>query len=244
MIYYRKLFGSLNPPRFSIDGNYPGTNRNLKFPIVSDCYHPMTKGNMGQYILKNMSHFFLLSWGGSMHPKDEPLELTKLMLRSYLETGPTEFVELEIWASSESSPGLGGTLCDIHIQVECLAYIFRAEVGPSPSGPGRSSTQCSTNLPDFWLAPSGERQPNIYGSRLNACSMGKCGSGGVIRPGPFYRGGGGGRVARDLEIAEKARSSFTPPENATRSERFLNLDRGVTNPRTSLQILRRICQFS
>ena len=33
--YYRKLFDNLNPPRFSIDGNYPGTNRNLKFPI--DC---------------------------------------------------------------------------------------------------------------------------------------------------------------------------------------------------------------
>ena len=30
--YYRKLFGSLNPPRFSVDGNYLGTNRNLKLP--------------------------------------------------------------------------------------------------------------------------------------------------------------------------------------------------------------------
>ena len=32
--YYRKLFGSLNRPRFSIGGNYPGTNRNLKLPSV------------------------------------------------------------------------------------------------------------------------------------------------------------------------------------------------------------------
>ena len=37
---------------------------------------------------------------------------------------------------------------------------------------------------------------------------------------------------------------LTPPESATRSERFLNFDRGLTGPRKSLEIPRRICQFS
>ena len=36
--YYRKQFGNLNPPRFSIDGKYPGTNRNLKLSSVSDLF--------------------------------------------------------------------------------------------------------------------------------------------------------------------------------------------------------------
>ena len=32
---YQKLFGSLNPPRFSIDGNYPGISHNFKLPSDS-----------------------------------------------------------------------------------------------------------------------------------------------------------------------------------------------------------------
>ena len=53
-----------------------------------------------------------------------------------------------------------------------------------------------------------------------------------------------GEVPERCKIAGKARSSLTPPESATSSERFLNFDRGLTGPRTSLQIPRRICQFS
>ena len=57
----------------------------------------------------------------------------ELMLMSYLERGPAEFVELKIWASSESSPGFGRALCDSHTQIVRLAYIFRTEVGPNKS---------------------------------------------------------------------------------------------------------------
>ena len=39
------------------------------------------------------------------------------MLRSHLERGPTEFVELKIWASSKSSPGFGRALCDRDWQI-------------------------------------------------------------------------------------------------------------------------------
>ena len=84
-----------------------------------------------------------------------------LVLRSHLERGLAEFVGMKIWASSKSSPGFGRALRDSHIQIGRLAYIFRTTVGPSPSelvaNSGRLSTQCSTNLPDFGLAPSGER---------------------------------------------------------------------------------------
>ena len=53
-----------------------------------------------------------------------------------------------------------------------------------------------------------------------------------------------GEEPERCKIAGKARSSLTPPESATGSERFLNFDRGPTGPRTSLQIPCLICQFS
>ena len=71
--------------------------------------------------------------------------LNGLRLRSHLERGPAEFVELKIWASSASSLGFGRALCDSHTQVVCLAYIFRTEVSRSPS--------------ELWRTPAG-RRPN------------------------------------------------------------------------------------
>ena len=56
------------------------------------------------------------------------------MLKSHLERGPAEFVELKIWASSESSPGFGRALCDSHIQIGRLAYIIRTQVRASCGG--------------------------------------------------------------------------------------------------------------
>ena len=57
-----------------------------------------------------------------------------LMLRSHLERGPAEFVELKIEASSESSPGVWRALCDSQIQIGRLAYIFRTQVRASCGG--------------------------------------------------------------------------------------------------------------
>ena len=57
-----------------------------------------------------------------------------VMLRSHLERGPAEFVELKIWASSESSPGFGRALFDSHVQIGRLAYIFRTQVQASCGG--------------------------------------------------------------------------------------------------------------
>ena len=42
--------------------------------------------------------------------------------------GPAEYVELKILVSSESSPGFGRALCDGHIQIGCLEYIFRQQL--------------------------------------------------------------------------------------------------------------------
>ena len=57
-----------------------------------------------------------------------------MLYRSHLERGPAEFVELKIWASSESSPEFGRALCDSHIQIGRLAYIFRTHVRASYGG--------------------------------------------------------------------------------------------------------------
>ena len=106
------------------------------------------------------------------------------MLRSHSERDPADIVELKIWASSESSPGLWRALCDGHLQIGRLAYIFGTKVGPIKServvaDSDRSSTQCSTNLPNFGVAPSdechklGRTSTRLCGYRLNACSMGK-----------------------------------------------------------------------
>ena len=161
------------------------------------------------------------------------------MVRSHLERDPVEFVEWKIWASSESSPGFGRALCDSRIQIGRLAYIFWPKSKRTVVDSGRSSTQCSTNLPYFGLATSGERHelgriPTRWGGpRLNACSW---------KVHIFERASG--EVPERCKITGKARSSLTPPESATRSERFLNFDRGLTGPHPSLQIPRRICQFS
>ena len=107
-----------------------------------------------------------------------------MMLRSHLERNPAEFVEMKIWASSKSLPGFGRALSDSHIQIGRLlhlAYIFRTEVGPSPSDLWRTLARCGSNaLPLCWIsglpqavnAISSARQTRWGGPRLNACSMG------------------------------------------------------------------------
>ena len=120
------------------------------------------------------------------------------MLRSHLERGPAEFVKLKIWASSESLPGFGRALCDSHIQIGCLAYIFRTDVGPSTS--------------ELWLTPAGSRPSAIPICRIsgpttttmNACSMGKFGRGGITRPGPLYWG----QIAREVQNPLKSSQLF------------------------------------
>ena len=163
--------------------------------------------------------------------------------RSHLERGPAEFVELKIWADSESSTGFEGALCDSHIQIGRLAYTFRTEVGPSPS--------------ELWRIPA-SRRPNAipicrisdWHRAVNAISStGHTGPGwmhvlwessGEVASLSRTRSTGWEELPERCKIAGKARSSLTPPESATRSERFLNFDRGPTGPRTSLQIPRGI----
>ena len=53
-----------------------------------------------------------------------------------------------------------------------------------------------------------------------------------------------GEVPERCKVAGKACSSLTPPESATRSELFLNFDRGPIGLPTSLRIPSRICQFT
>ena len=82
-----------------------------------------------------------------------PTRPTFLLIRSHLKRGPAKFVELKICARSESSPGFGRALCDSHIQIGCLAYIFRTEVGPSPSELWRTPAGCRPNaLPICWIS--------------------------------------------------------------------------------------------
>ena len=125
--------------------------------------------------------------------------------RSHLEKSPAEFVELKIWASSESSPEFGRALWQshsnrapsVHLQDKCRSKSERVVVDS-----GRLSTQCSTNLPYFGLAPSIERHKLDRTStvpRLNTCSMGKFGRGGVTRSGPLYWEASCQRGAKSLE---------------------------------------------
>ena len=136
-----------------------------------------------------------------------------LMLRSHLERDPAEFVELKIWASSESSPGFGRALCDSHIQIGRLAYIFRTEACSSPS--------------ELWRTPAG-RRPNAlpicrisgWPWAVNAISSAghvrapaECMFHGKVRarwrhsagPAPALRGG---RVARGVQNCWKSSQLF------------------------------------
>ena len=94
------------------------------------------------------------------------------MLRLHLERSPAEFAEMKelasLWQShSNRAPS-------VHLQDRC-----RPKSEQLVADSGRLSTQCSTVLPNFGLAPSGERNKlgrtsNRWGGpRLNACSMEK-----------------------------------------------------------------------
>ena len=172
-------------------------------------------------------------------------QLGYVMLRSHLERGLAEFVELKIWASSESLSGFGRALCDSHILTGPSVHLqdrSRPKSERVVADSGRSSTQYSTNLKDIGLAPSGERH------KLDRTSTGPSwmhvpleSSGKVASLDRTRSTWVGGELPEKCKIVGKARSSLTPPEGATRSERFLNFERGPTVPRTSLQIPRRIC---
>ena len=109
-----------------------------------------------------------------------------VMLRSHFERSPAEFVEIKfervqqmfkeldwIWESSlwQSHSNRAPS---VHLQDRSRPKSERLVTNS-----GRLSTQCSTNLPDFGLVPSGERHKlgrtstRWGGPRLNACSMGK-----------------------------------------------------------------------
>ena len=75
------------------------------------------------------------------------------MLKSHLERAPAEFEELKIWASLESSPVFGRALSDSYIQIGRLAYIFRTEVGISPS--------------ELWRTPVGYRPNALQVCRIS-----------------------------------------------------------------------------
>ena len=109
---------------------------------------------------------------------------------------------------------------------------------------GRSSTQCSTNLPDFGLAPSGERHKLDRTSTGPGCIHVPWKSSGEVASLGRVRSTGGGRGGRPVQNRWKSSQLFNFAWSATRSERFLNFDRGPTGPCKSLQIPRRICQFS
>ena len=102
-----------------------------------------------------------------------------VMLRSHLERSPAEFVELSIWASSESSSGFGRALCDSRIQIGCLAYIFRTQVQASCGGLRPVVNPLLYQSAGFRAGPSGECHKlgqtftRWGGPQLNACSMGK-----------------------------------------------------------------------
>ena len=118
--------------------------------------------------------------------------------------------------------------------------IFRIEVGPSPS--------------ELWWTPAG-RRPNAlpicrisgWPRAANAISSvghlrtpAKCMFHGKVRARWRHSTGPAllwSELPESCKIAGKAHSSLTPPEIATRSERFLNFDRGPTGPCKSLRIL-------
>ena len=81
-----------------------------------------------------------------------------IMLRSHLERGPAEFIEMKIGASSNSSPGFGRALHGSHIQIGRLVYIFKTEIGPSPSDLWRTPAGCRPNaLPICRILSSARR---------------------------------------------------------------------------------------
>ena len=161
--------------------------------------------------------------------------------------GPAEFVELKILASSESLSGFGRDICDSHIQIGCLTYIFRTTVGSSPSELWWTLAGRRPNaVPICWIS-GWPRAVNAISSAGHLRALAECMFHEKVRV-KWHRSARpsllGGELPERCKIAGKARSSFTPPESATRSGQFLNFDRGPHGPVTSLQIPRRICQFS
>ena len=154
-----------------------------------------------------------------------PLSKCDLMLKSHLEMGPAEFVEMKLWTSSKSSPGFEKALCDSHIQIECLAYIFRPEVGSGPS--------------DLWWNPAGCRPNALPICRISSWprAVNAISSAGHLRGGagpdwmhvPWessYFWVGFGRGAREVQNRWNSSLLFNSTWKCERSERFLNFDRG------------------
>ena len=154
----------------------------------------------------------------------------KVILRSHLERGLAEFVALKIWASSESLPGFGRALCDNHIQIGRLAYVFRTEVGPSPS-------ELWLTLASRWLSAlpicrisSWPRVVNAISSAGHLQALAEGMFHGKVRARWRHSAGPallGGELPEMCKIAGKARSYLSLPESAMRNEQFLNFDRGL-----------------
>ena len=169
-----------------------------------------------------------------------PFTHDPVMLRSHLERGPAKFVELKIWASSENSPGFGRALCNNHIQIGRLAYIFRTPVRASCGGLWPVVNPMFYQSARFSGWPLMVNAISPAGHLQGEAAPAECMLHGKVHI--FERDSG--EVPERCKIAVKACGFLTPPESATRSEWFLNFDLDPTGLRTSLQIPRWICQFS
>ena len=105
-----------------------------------------------------------------------------------------------------------------------LQYRSRPKSERVVADSSRSSTQCSTNLPDFDLAPSGERH-----------KLGRTSTGPSWVHAPWESSG---------EVASLGRAAFLFYASCQRGAKFLNFDRGPIGPRTRVKVTLRICQYS
>ena len=126
------------------------------------------------------------------------------MPRSHLERGPAEFVELKIWANSESLPGLWRALS--HIQIGRLPDIFRTQIRASCGGLRSVVDLMLYKSAGFWAVLESDERHKLGrtctkwgGPLLNACSMGNF----------IFFERASGEAPEKCKIAGKARSSLT-----------------------------------
>ena len=136
------------------------------------------------------------------------------MLRSHLERGPAESVELKNLSEFRELPWIWkSSLWQSHSNRVPSGHLHDRSLPKSErvvAESGLSSTQCSTNLPDFRLALSDERHKLCRTStdpgwiHVPLESSSKVASLGRVRS----MGGGGGRVAREVQNRWKSSQFF------------------------------------
>ena len=141
----------------------------------------------------------------TLHTYLQYLMFDSTMFRSHLETGPAEFVELKIWASSESSPEFGRALSVTDIMTPSVGLHLqdrsRTKNERVVANSGRSSTPSAGFRagPERWTPQATGPTECMFHGKVRARLRHSAG--------PALLGGGG-RVAREVQNRWKRSQLF------------------------------------